>query len=45
MSLAHQIVRVPASVPAPISPASGRLPQPYESAKAALANCIQLDEC
>ena len=45
MSLAHQIVRVPASVPAPISPASGRLPQTYESAKAALANCIQLDEC
>lgn len=30
---------------APISAASARLPQTYETAKTALANCAQLDEC
>lgn len=34
-----------ASVPAPINAASARLPQTYENAKTALANCAQLDEC
>ncbi len=29
----------------PISPANARLPQTYESAKLALANCAKLDEC
>ena len=29
----------------PISPANARLPQTYESAKLALANCARLDEC
>jgi hypothetical protein len=33
------------AVPAPISAASARLPQTYETAKTALANCAQLDEC
>lgn len=33
------------SVPASISAASARLPQTYEAAKTALANCAQLDEC
>jgi hypothetical protein len=28
-----------------ISPANARLPQSYESAKVALANCVRLDEC
>lgn len=29
----------------PISPANARLPQTYESAKVALANCANIDEC
>ncbi len=32
-------------VPATINAASARLPQTYETAKMALANCAQLDEC
>ena len=42
MSLAHQ---VRPAVPAAINAANARLPQTYENAKAALANCAQLDEC
>jgi hypothetical protein len=33
------------TVPATINAASARLPQTYENAKSALANCAQLDEC
>lgn len=43
MSLAHQI-RI-ATTPAAISAATARLPETYENAKAALANCAQIDEC
>ncbi len=42
MSLAHQIR---SSAPTVINAASARLPQTYENAKTALANCAQLDEC
>lgn len=33
------------AVPATINAASARLPQTYETAKTALANCVQIDEC
>lgn len=33
------------AVPATVNAASARLPQTYENAKTALANCAQLDEC
>ena len=42
MSLAHQIQP---AVPAVMNAAIARLPQTYENAKTALANCAQLDEC
>ena len=45
MSLAHQIVRVEATVPAPISPATARLPENYEKARRELAACASIDEC
>jgi hypothetical protein len=32
-------------IPANISVAGARLPQSYEAAKVALANCASLDEC
>lgn len=42
MSLDHQIQP---AVPTVMNAANARLPQTYESAKTALANCAQLDEC
>lgn len=34
-----------AYLPAPISPANAKLPQTYENAKTALADCASIDEC
>lgn len=39
------MITVRQAMPATINAASARLPQTYENAKTALANCAQLDEC